>query len=372
MRILIRGYYGRVNYGDEALLSEVVKDIRSILPDCDIIVSSHDSTVTRSLHDLKSYYVKNPFAAAAATLRSDVVIWGGGGHTYNRLDVLLYNLFLALLAKMTKKKILAYGIGVERVLRSTNRALARVMFSLLDMIIVRDEASKGILVDLGVTKEIHVTADHVVGAQYEPDAQMAKCLANFKGPAQLVGISFLDARNAPRYAEISKHYVGLVEHCVELGLKVVLIAMSPGEGDCEVVDAIVQQLSDGSRSEVSIVRDISSLNEIMSVARSIDFAIGMRLHFLIFAAINRKPLAAISRSPKVTSIVDALGQDIICHVDEFSPSDLYHNLDLFLSKQPAWTDSQKRAFNELKRIEQENLLLLASFLRGYSPGGLEK
>src|SRR5215212_8689124 len=123
--LLIGGYYGAGNVGDEAILSTILHDLRRHDPDLNFIVVSYNPEKTRSEFAVESisWYAIN--AVLDAALRSDLIILGGGGifHDYWGIDPDKYLRMgywditafgsLPLLAKLLSIPcvILAVGVG---------------------------------------------------------------------------------------------------------------------------------------------------------------------------------------------------------------------------------------------------------------------
>src|SRR5215203_3474935 len=78
-RILIGGYYGYGNAGDEAILAAMLRELRALRPDLEITVASGDPERTGSGHGVRAVPAADLAALAAAIGESDLVVLGGGG-----------------------------------------------------------------------------------------------------------------------------------------------------------------------------------------------------------------------------------------------------------------------------------------------------
>ena len=54
--IVISGYYGFRNSGDDALLMSIIEDLRSLKPDIDIVVLSKNPKETEKIYKVKIEY----------------------------------------------------------------------------------------------------------------------------------------------------------------------------------------------------------------------------------------------------------------------------------------------------------------------------
>ena len=96
--ILISGYYGFDNIGDESILRTLVTSLRERIPDCSLTVLSHDPAATREKYGVEAVERMSPLAIARAVRRCDMLISGGG----------------SLLQDVTSSKSLHYYLAIIR------------------------------------------------------------------------------------------------------------------------------------------------------------------------------------------------------------------------------------------------------------------
>ena len=72
--ILISGYYGFDNIGDESILRTLVTSLRERIPDCSLTVLSHDPAATREKYGVEAVERMSPLAIARAVRRCDMLI----------------------------------------------------------------------------------------------------------------------------------------------------------------------------------------------------------------------------------------------------------------------------------------------------------
>lgn len=124
MRLLISGYYGFENFGDEALLAALIAELGSY----DITVLSGNPAATTRLHGVRA--VHRYRGALGAIARTDALIFGGGGLLQDRTShrSLLYYTGLIRAAKLFRKRVVLLGQslgplsarGEEQVKRAVN------------------------------------------------------------------------------------------------------------------------------------------------------------------------------------------------------------------------------------------------------------
>ena len=77
--VIISGYFGFDNCGDEAILSAMIQEFTRYMPGEKIIVLSHNPGKTRQLYHVNAINRFNPVQIFFRTMQSSVFISGGGG-----------------------------------------------------------------------------------------------------------------------------------------------------------------------------------------------------------------------------------------------------------------------------------------------------
>ena len=65
VNILISGYYGFDNIGDESILRTLVSSLREHIPDCSLTVLSHNPASTREKYGVEAVDRMSPMAMSA-------------------------------------------------------------------------------------------------------------------------------------------------------------------------------------------------------------------------------------------------------------------------------------------------------------------
>ena len=150
MNILISGYYGFGNLGDEAALSGLVKGLHA--RGHHLSVLSNNPEKTRALHGVEA--VTRYKGLLPALVQSDAVISGGGGLLQDKTSArsLRYYLGILRLAKALGKQAVVYGQGVGPLSPAGERTVRQTLTGL--PVAVRDGASQRLLETLGITAEL--------------------------------------------------------------------------------------------------------------------------------------------------------------------------------------------------------------------------
>ena len=101
-KVLISGYYGFSNAGDEAMLTAIVDSLKREAPDTVITVISGHPRSTCALHDVKSIGRFDFPAILRAMAGTDLLLSGGGSLLQNVTShfSLFYYLSISLLASL--------------------------------------------------------------------------------------------------------------------------------------------------------------------------------------------------------------------------------------------------------------------------------
>src|SRR2546426_4700601 len=78
-KVLIAGYYGFGNAGDEAILTAMLSSMRALRPGLEFIVVSGNPEETAQKYDVSSVLYTDLQGILETARRSDLVILGGGG-----------------------------------------------------------------------------------------------------------------------------------------------------------------------------------------------------------------------------------------------------------------------------------------------------
>lgn len=143
--ILISGYYGFDNFGDETILSVLVKKIKEFTPF--ITVLSKNPAKTRELYKVQSILYCCPCIAFLKILNCDVLISGGGSllQDVTSLKSLLYYLFVINIALFFRKKVIIFAQGIGPINNKFGAFLTKRTLQRCKLVTVRDRKSKLIL-----------------------------------------------------------------------------------------------------------------------------------------------------------------------------------------------------------------------------------
>ena len=306
--ILISGYYGFDNIGDESILRAVITSVRERVPDCSLTVLSHNPEATREKYGVEAVDRMSPAAILRAVKRCDLLISGGGSllQDVTSSKSLQYYLSIIRLAKHYHKKVFIYSQGIGPIDRPANRRATARVLRRVDGIVVRDERSANLLEEIGVPREkVVITADPVLRMTRVGTDVGASALRKAGMPEQRK----LTVGWAIREKDVNSPFVEEVMECIrwlrsEYGAESVLIPFHYEE-DLAVSREIAARL-DGA---AYCLQEKYLSEDMLSVIGNMDILVGMRLHSLIYAAIMGTPMIGVSYDPKCTAFLRSVGME---------------------------------------------------------------
>lgn len=137
MRVLLSGYYGAGNLGDEALLAGMVRGLGARGHHVEVL--SADPAATRALHGVRATHRVR--GVLSALLRNDLLVSGGGGLLQDRTSARSLRYYLAVLglARHLGRGPVVFGQSLGPLSPSGERRVARALRGV--PLGLRDEAS---------------------------------------------------------------------------------------------------------------------------------------------------------------------------------------------------------------------------------------
>jgi len=356
-RIGISGSYGGLNLGDEAILQSIMTQLRASVP-CEITVFSRDAKDTAARHKVeKSIPVRDLSRdeVRPEVAELDLLILGGGGILYDEAAAIY--LREVELAQEHSVPVLVYAVSAGPLHDAAARTLVRDTLSRVDAVTVRERRAQQLLEEVGV-RDIEVTADPAFLLEPEPLPEEALQREGLNQNRRLIGISVREPGSAAPDID-ETHYHALLANAADymvdrLDADLVFVPMEPRQKDTQHCHAVVSKMAHAHQA--TVLKGEYTSGQLLSLISHFDFAVGMRLHFLIFAAINRVPFVALPYSSKVAGFLEDLeiampplkqvnaGQ-LIAYIDRWW--DLRRNLQARLEKSVPEIQTRARRTNEI-------------------------
>lgn len=303
-RVLLSGYYGFANAGDEAVLAGLILSLRAVDPAIEVTVLSMNPAETERTHGVRAVDRYRPNALLPALARTDLLLSGGGSLLQDVTSAhgILYYLGVVRLAQKLGKRTMFGAQGLGPLERTRSRRLVASVANRLDAITVRDPQSAALLREIGVTHPpIQVAADPalLLGPDTFPRPQpntYGVALRPWRGQESLAA----RLAGACREALSQAHPV--------------LFPMQP-QTDTVVGEQFASLLHQQQGADRILPKaGWAALTQAMGEC---EMMVGMRLHALILAAAAGVPSVALSYDPKVTAFMAQSGQeDAVCDLSQ--------------------------------------------------------
>lgn len=310
--IVIGGYYGYGSLGDEAVLFSILTGIAKRLPESRVTVLCKNPCSIPRIPGIELVFKSrtNPISVIDAMALADLYICGGGSllQDFTSKRSLFYYCSLLRLASLFKCKIFIYANGIGPI---KNEKKCRTALLLADIISVRDPASLALCQRL-----LSTHASPVLSA----DPIFAHPFAGKRFPFQSIkelgrpyfAVSLRSTRNGERV-----DLKGLCEIISSLAAEGMLPVFVPMQDFYDLEISEKAALLTGGR----VVRT-NDPDELYCLLEKASFALGMRLHFLLTAAIAGTAAVALSYDPKIEGCLKPLGIDTVVSAFDFSKDEL--------------------------------------------------
>ena len=312
VRVGISGSYGGLNLGDEAILQSIITPLRAALP-VEITVFSRDANDTLVRHKVERAVPVRDLSRDEILPEIealDLLILGGGGILFDA-EASIYLREVAL-AHERRVPVMVYAVGAGPLQDPGVQAMVRDAFARAAAVTVRERRARQVLEEVGVRAEIEVTADPALLLEPEPLPRDTLKREGLDGGHRLIGLSVREPGVAAPDIE-ERHYHALLANAADymvdrLNAELVFVPMERRAQDSQHAHAVVSQMAYAQRA--TVLKGEYTAGQLLSLIGHFSFAVGMRLHFLIFAALARVPFVALPYAGKVLGFLEDLQIDM--------------------------------------------------------------
>ena len=267
--ILISGYYGFDNIGDESILRTLVTSLRERIPDCSLTVLSHDPAATREKYGVEAVERMSPLAIARAVRRCDMLISGGGSLLQDVTSSKSLHYYLAIIrfAQLLGKKVFIYSQGIGPIEKDADRRATARALRRADGIVVRDERSAALLAEIGVPAErVVITADPVIRMK-KPDGDVGAEILRTKKMYEenWSRMEWLIERWTPKASTASAKISKLQEHILVLEeeVEVILMERIRDKANAERYDRMIAKREEQIAEAKKQIEELQNISEML-------------------------------------------------------------------------------------------------------------
>ncbi|HHW36303.1 MAG TPA: polysaccharide pyruvyl transferase CsaB [Bacillales bacterium] len=322
MKVVLSGYYGFHNVGDEAILQAIIHALRAEKSDIEITVLSNDPDHTKKTYGVAAVNRWKLGEVFKVVRSADGVISGGGSLLQDKTSmksVPYYTGIMMIANRIARKPFFVYAQGIGPLNQTVSQKLVRYALSKANFVSVRDQESFELLRKIGLGGEIELVPDPVMGMEYKEGLNQAWLEKEGLAGKPFITVAIRDWTSSG-FTEFKEKIVEVLDRCAgESGHHVVFLPMH-GEHD----DVFSREIMAAMQNPAFIFPDDASIEEKVSLIGDSSLLLGMRLHALIFAAVAYTPMVGISYDLKIDSFINQVDQPLIGHVDgDWSVEQLY-------------------------------------------------
>mgnify|MGYP000955185785 CR=1 FL=1 len=359
-RVVMSGYYGFSNAGDDAILQSIHEGILAASKDISVTVLSNDPQLTWNLCGLEAVPRFRFWKVLDALRHCDALLSGGGSLLQDRTSTrsLMYYLSIIRGAEIFGKPVMLYANGIGPVRKPENRRRVKRAVERAALVTLRDRSSANELREMGVKRpDLYVTADPVFNLPPAPEERGEELLRCAKLP-QGASFAAISVRNWPGTGDFPKQLAGLCDHLRRTyGMEILFLLMQPGHDR-----ATTNQVRELMEEPSYLLDTACTPRELMAVLGRAKLCVAMRLHTLIFAARMAVPSMGLVYDPKVDSYLRELDLPAAGNVDQFDGGEAIRRADQMLADYDGVLYRLKIRSGELAQEARENERLLLKLL----------
>lgn len=285
-RIVLSGYYGFKNFGDEAILSVLVSKLQQDRNRLTIITSNPDYTKSLYSHirAVKTFDFQN---IIASIYKSDILISGGGSllQDITSLKSLIYYLLIIFIGLFFRKKVIIFAQGIGPIESKLGQFLTKSILKSCSYISVRDKKSHELLQRWGIKSDL--LCDPIFSLNIPPKEKTktaAVQLRDCKG----MNMDFLDRLADALCRNFSDYNIDIYSFQNSVDLEI-----------CKTFESKIKMLN--SEIKTTLYRDLTN-TQIIENLNNVQYLISMRFHAIIIGLLAGAKTMGINYDIKVEKL----------------------------------------------------------------------
>lgn len=285
-RFVLSGYFGFKNFGDEAILSVLVKKLQADGHRITIISSDPRYTKKQFRH-IRSVYTFKFQDIIGAIAKSNVLVSGGGSllQDVTSIKSLIYYLLVISIGLFLRKKVIIFAQGIGPIRSKFGQFLTKNILKHCDYVSVRDEKSLQLLNSWGINADL--LCDPIFSTQTDCSKKnniLAVQLRDFK----TMNDDFID-----RLAQ------KVVQDFSDIEVEIYSFQDAIDKNICEKFEKALKMLR--PELKTTLYTGLSNDEIIQKLAKA-QYLIAMRFHAIIIGLISRVKVLSINYDIKVEKI----------------------------------------------------------------------
>ena len=326
--VIISGYYGFNNMGDDSILDTLKEQLTAAMPGVRIVALTKKPKQAAAKYGVRCIGRMRFLSILREMRRSRLLISGGGSLFQDSTSSksLKYYSFIINLAVKAGLKTYVYANGVGDIYSESNRELTRRTVERADRVTMRDADSVKELVSIGVSPDKPMlTADpaFMMLPCREKDAERVCRSLGLSDGERYFAVSLRRFEGAQRRAYDEEALLrNVVKACAHTAKKYslvpVFVVMQPNF-DREISDIAAETLKTQYGIESRVIAPSSGRELYTALCgyggmHGAEFVCSMRLHILIYACCGAIPPVGLSIDPKIDALVGAVAPSCLLRI----------------------------------------------------------
>ena len=393
---------GSFNLGDEAVIASFLRNIKLLDKDIEVVVFSCNPEKTKKMHGIESIklemsplsLLKNLPKIVKEFRSMDLLVWGGGNLITDAPSQLYtpFHLFKIFLAKLMKKKVAVYAIGVGQVKSDFTKFIVKKALTRVDLITLRDEESRNILKKLGIKKKMYSEVDPAFDLKPAEKKKAIEIINSYRIDEKNLMIAFVPRRvfhrkqgniipvkyrvkfglinkeKKAKFVKLKETLAKAADYLVErLDANIIFIPMQMLEEqqqqDEKISNEIINKMKHKEKAFV-----INSYNhkvqELKAVYGLMDLVVGIRFHAIVLGAGMGVPVVSLPYSQKGKRLTKMLGlEKYSIPIEDVEYKNLVENIEKVLSDKNDIKMNLKEKTKLLQEKAKFNVKLVCDMLK---------
>ncbi len=305
--VIISGYYGFENIGDDSLLTSIIAGIRERVPEARVTVLAKRPKRLAKICGVRTINRFNLPRIAFEMRRAKLLISGGGSLLQDGTSKksLYYYVCIMKMAKRMNLKLMLYSNGLGPLRSEYGKKATADILSEADYVSLREKESMLLARELSKDSCPSLTADPAFLIEPACDQWLLHIMKREEISGKFFVVSIKDGNNfdgmatGGRTVDMFAEEIGRVAKKYEM--TPIFVPMYPSR-DTEITELLAHKCGCGK-----IIRGLTA-SELLGLLKRAEFVIGTRLHMLIFAASAGVPMLGISYDPKINGFMSYIGE----------------------------------------------------------------
>lgn len=350
--VILSGYYGAGNLGDELLLEVLLTHLRHAVPEIFPVVAAADPAAVERVHGVQAFRRGDLTAAESYSSRSSSVILGPGGHWHDYsigkaggLAGMLrsarvspaHMAQLPLLVSGYGGTVHIYGMGAGPLADPSARAAVHLTGQLARSVSMRDAESLELIRPMSSSwpAEVVVAPDVVYGLTLPTPVPTSSTASGHRERSPYLAVNLRPWTDGA--ADRRQLQESLFEAARAHGLSVVGLPLQ--SSDVPELEAFAAAAPEDLH--VELLSDALPLPEFLAVLQGAEALVSMRLHANLLMHRLRRPALGLVYDPKVRSHFAQLGRQDFAHDLGGPPAHLRESLEHLLTERELPQRSQE-------------------------------